>query len=133
MAFIFYTRITIGYSVPWRIVHDLLISAALSTKQILPDPKPFVLQHSLDDFYVSYELNVFTAHPENMQKIYSELHENIQDKFNQAGIEINSPHYTSIRDGNRIAIPDEHLPKNYKAPGFNIEQIREPAKGGGKS
>lgn len=130
---IFYTRITIGYSVPWRIVHDLLISAALSTKQILPDPKPFVLQHSLDDFYVSYELNVFTAHPENMQKIYSELHENIQDKFNQAGIEINSPHYTSIRDGNRIAIPDEHLPKNYKAPGFNIEQIREPTKGGGKS
>jgi small-conductance mechanosensitive channel len=130
---IFYTRVTIGYSVPWRIVHDLLNNAALSTKDILSDPKPFVLQHSLDDFYVSYELNSFTAHPENMQNIYSQLHENIQDKFHEAGIEINSPHYAAIRDGSRTAIPDEYLPKNYKAPGFNLNQNRESTKDSGKS
>jgi small-conductance mechanosensitive channel len=130
---IFYTRVTIGYSVPWRHVHDLLIQAALSTKAIVRDPKPFVLQHSLDDFYVSYELNAFTSHPENMQRTYSKLHENIQDEFNQAGIEINSPHYTSVRDGNRVAIPEEYLPKDYKAPGFNIEQIPESTKNSGKS
>ena len=43
-----------------------------------------------------------------------------QDQFNEAGVEINSPHYTSLRDGNRIAIPDEHIPKSYKEPSFGI-------------
>jgi hypothetical protein len=57
------------------------------------------------DFYVSYELNAFTTHPQNMQFIYSELHRNIQDRFNEGGIEINFPHYASIRGGNRRAIP----------------------------
>ena len=103
---IFYTSVSIGYNAPWKKVHELLIAAALSTKEVLEAPRPFVLQSNLDDFYASYELNAFTAYPENMQCIYSDLHQNIQDKFNEAGIEINSPHYTTLRDGNRIAIPD---------------------------
>jgi len=122
---IFYTRVSIGYNSPWKKVHQLLINAALSTKDVLKDPQPFVLQSSLDDFYVSYELNAFTAVPENMQIIYSDLHQNIQDQFNDAGIEINSPHFTSLRDGNRIAIPDEYIPQSYKEPVFGLRKVSE--------
>src|SRR5262249_7356497 len=120
---IFYTRVSIGYNTPWRKVHELLINAALSTEDILPSPRPFVLESSLDDFYVSYELNAFTANPHNRQAIYSQLHQNIQDHFNAAGIEINSPHYTSLRDGNRIAIPENYIPPGYDHPGFRLRQI----------
>jgi small-conductance mechanosensitive channel len=122
---IFYTKISIGYSTPWRKVHELLIDAALSTKDVLQSPRPFVLQPNLEDFYVAYELNAFTDHPENMQVIYSDLHQNIQDKFNEAGIEITSPHYTSLRDGNRIAIPEDYIPKDYKEPAFGVRHLRE--------
>ncbi len=61
-----------------------------------------------------------------MQTIYSDLHQNIQDQFNEAGIEINSPRYTSLRDGNRIAIPDEYIAKGYKELGFGLRQVSEP-------
>jgi small-conductance mechanosensitive channel len=119
---IFHTTVTIGYSAPWRQVHELLMSAALATDDILRNPAPFVLQTDLNDFYVAYELNARTANPQNMQTIYSQLHQNIQDKFNEAGVEINSPHYTSLRDGNRITIPDEYLPANYKSPAFEVQR-----------
>ncbi len=117
---ILHTSVTIGYDAPWRVVHQLLLDAALSTENILKDPKPFVFQTSLDDFYVSYQLNAFTDVPAVMAKTYSDLHQNIQDKFNEAGVEITSPHYKSIRDGNVMAIPEGYLPKNYEAPPFRI-------------
>jgi small-conductance mechanosensitive channel len=119
---LFHTKVSIGYNAPWKEVHDLLVAAALSTRDVLKDPRPFVLQSSLDDFYVSYELNAFTTHPQNMQFIYSDLHRNIQDRFNEGRIEINSPHYVSIRDGNRIAVPDQYIAKNYQEPGFHISE-----------
>jgi small-conductance mechanosensitive channel len=121
---LFHTKVSIAYNAPWKEVHDLLVAAALSTKDVLKQPQPFVLQSSLDDFYVSYELNAFTAHPQNMQFIYSDLHRNIQDRFNEGGIEINSPHYVSIRDGNRIAVPDEYIAKDYQEPGFRIGETK---------
>ena len=114
------TTVTIGYDVPWRLMHEALIKAALATADILPEPKPFVLQTSLDDFYVSYELNAYTNQPPKMAVIYSELHQNIQDKCNEAGIEIMSPHYQSLRDGNATTIPADHLPKDYQAPPFQV-------------
>ncbi|MCD4785507.1 MAG: mechanosensitive ion channel [Candidatus Eremiobacteraeota bacterium] len=117
---ILHKNITIGYDAPWRQVHELLINAATEIKYVLDDPKPFVLQKSLDDFYVSYEINAYTNHPELMDEIYSELHENIQDKFNEAGVEIMSSHYSSLRDGNEITIPEDKRPKDYTPPPFNI-------------
>lgn len=99
------TTVTIGYDAPWRKVHDLLIQAALATRDILSEPKPFVLQTSLDDYYVSYELNAYTHAPERMVVIYSELHQNIQDWFNEAGVEIMSPRYTAYREGSEVTIP----------------------------
>jgi len=102
------TTVTIGYDVPWRKVHDLLIQSALATRDILSDPKPFVLQTSLDDYYVSYELNAYTHIPERMAMIYSELHQNIQDWFNEAGVEIMSPGYTAYREGSEVTIPTQY-------------------------
>ena len=99
------TTITIGYDVPWRKVHQLLIDAALATPGIIKDPKPFVLQTSLDDFYVSYELNAFTKDPSWMAVLYSRLHQNIQDEFTNAGVEIMSPGFTAYRNGNPLTIP----------------------------
>ena len=64
-----------------------------------------MLQTALNDFYVSYEINAYTDAPEYLSRIYSELHQNIQDKFNEGGVEIMSPHYTNLRDGNQTTIP----------------------------
>jgi len=120
---IFHTTVTIGYTAPWRQVHELLISAAVATDDVLHDPPPFVLQTALNDFYVAYELNAYTAKPSNMLDVYSALHQNIQDKFNEAGVEINSPHYTALRDGNQTTIPESYLPDDYTTPAFGIQEV----------
>ncbi|MBA5868231.1 MAG: mechanosensitive ion channel [Nitrospira sp. CR1.3] len=117
------TSVTIGYDAPWRKVHELLIAAARATAQILPDPEPFVLQTSLSDFYVTYEINAYTDQPNLMATIYAELHQNIQDTFNEAGVEIMSPHYTQVRDGNQTTIPEQYLPKDYQAPAFRFNWL----------
>jgi small-conductance mechanosensitive channel len=118
---IFHTTVTIGYDAPWRTVHQLLISAAHSTGHVLQHPAPFVLQEALNDFFVSYELNAYTDSPREMLTIYSELHQNIQDKFNDAGVEICSPHFSALRDGNVIAIPDQYIKPDYQTPSFRVQ------------
>ncbi|MGK7917865.1 MAG: mechanosensitive ion channel family protein, partial [Prochloraceae cyanobacterium] len=75
--------ITLGYDVPWRKVYQTLVSAANATSHIIKEPAPFVIQISLDDYYVSYQLKAYTEHPELMVKTYSELYEHIQDKCNE--------------------------------------------------
>lgn len=117
---ILHTTITIGYDVPWRQVHELMINAALKTNGIEKDKKPFVFQTSLDDFYVSYQVNCFTHDSHRMAAIYSELHQNIQDLFNEAGVEIMSPHYRAARDGNLTTIPANYLPPDYEVPSFRV-------------
>ncbi len=102
---ILHTTVTIGYDVPWNKIHELLISAAKSTQGVSKEKKPFVLQTSLDDFSVAYEINAYTNKPEDAALIYSELHQHIQDAFNDAGVEIMSPNYNAIRDGNALAMP----------------------------
>jgi small-conductance mechanosensitive channel len=115
---IMHSTITIGYDVPWRKMEAVLIKAALKTPLLLDDPAPFVLQTSLDDFYVSYQINAYTREPNKQANIYSNLHANIQDFCNEAGIEIMSPHYRAARDGNQSTIPADQLPKDYKTPSF---------------
>lgn len=122
---IIHTTITIGYDAPWKDVHQALIDAALRTDLILKNPEPFVLQTSLDDFYVSYQLNGYTKEANTQARIYSQLHQNIQDCFNQAGIEIMSPHYRGQRDGNNTTIPSSYLDKDYEAPAFAIKQVSQ--------
>ena len=99
-----HTGVTIGYDVPWPKVQELLLAAAAATDQIEQDPAPFVLQTALDDNYVAYELNAFTKNAGLRPKIYSDLHANILDAFHSAGVEITSPHYRAVRDGNEPAM-----------------------------
>lgn len=102
---ILFTSVTLGYDIPWRKIHETLIEAALATKFVEKDPKPYVLQTSLDDFYVTYQLNAFTKEASKQAMIYSELHQNIQDFCQKNGIEIMSPHYRANRDGSATTIP----------------------------
>ncbi len=120
-----HTTVTIGYDVPWRQVHQILINAAKKTSNLNLEIAPFVLQTSLDDFYVSYQLNAHTNEPDKQPAIYSELHQNIQDGFNEQGIEILSPHYRAARDGNAMAVPKDYLPDEYSSPAFKIKNEKE--------
>ncbi|AYL97348.1 mechanosensitive ion channel family protein [Mucilaginibacter celer] len=122
LGLILNTSVTIGYDAPWQTIHNLLISAAEATEGILTEPKPFVLQTALNDFNVSYQINAYTDQPGRMAVIYSQLYQNIQDKFNEAGVEIMSPHFTAVRDGNHIQIPDNYVAEGYSKPGFKIEK-----------
>ncbi len=101
-----HTKITIGYDVPWQQVQKLLIAAAEQTENIVAQPAPFVLQTSLDDYYVSYEINGWTRKPEELPKIYSNLHANILDQFHGHKVEITSPRYSAVRDGNPLTVPE---------------------------
>ncbi|RLD50977.1 MAG: mechanosensitive ion channel family protein, partial [Bacteroidetes bacterium] len=107
LGLILHTSVTIGYDVKWETVNKLLLKAARRTTLVQKDPKPFVLQKSLDDFYVNYEINVYTKQAKKMPLIYSELHKNILEDFIAANIEILSPHYNAMRDGNEVAIPGQ--------------------------
>lgn len=117
---ILHTAITIGYDIAWRKVHELLLAAARATQGVIAEPAPFVLQTALNDFAVSYELNVTTADPKSLLKTQSELHQHIQDRFNEAGIEIMSPTYAAVRDGNQAVLPEDYLPKTSASGGFRI-------------
>ena len=114
------TTITIGYDVPGEKVRDLCLMAVDNTENFLKTPPPYTLQKSLDDFYVSYEIYGYTDQPKKMKQTYSDLHSNIRKFFDENGVEIMSPHYSSLRDGNAVTIPEKYLPKEYKAPPFNI-------------
>ncbi len=111
---ILHTTVTIGYETPWQQIHTLLKKAALATNMISKTPEPFVMQISLNEYYVSYQINAYTREPNLQADIYSELHRNILDAFNEAGIELMSPQYHGIRDANDIKIPDKHTPPENK-------------------
>ncbi|RZK40932.1 MAG: mechanosensitive ion channel family protein [Pedobacter sp.] len=95
---IIHYNVTIGYDIPWQRVYDLLIEAASKTIYIEQEPKPFVLQISLDDFNISYQINAYTKEANRQAVIYSNLLENIQDTFVKAGIEVLSPSYHVLRN-----------------------------------
>lgn len=102
---IIHSEVSIGYDVPWRVVNKLLIEAALNTPGVVDDPRPFVLSTSLSDWYPVYQVNAYIKDADRLADIYSALHQNIQDRFNEEGVEIMSPHYMAVRDGNASTIP----------------------------
>lgn len=120
---VLHSKVTIGYDVPWKEVHDLLRQAALATEGLEKEPDPFVLQTALNDYYVEYEINAYTKLPKIMARTYNELHRNIQDKFHEAGVEIASPSLMAYRDGNKTNIPDDYLPKDHNPPKTGIWPI----------
>jgi len=126
------TSVTIGYDTPWRQVHGLLLDAAARTSAVQANPKPWVIQTALNDFYVRYELDVYIDDPASQHFILSELNQNVQDAFFKAGVEILSPHYAQLRDGNKVAIPDEWLPPGSRDAAFKVQAtVIPPAAPGG--
>lgn len=99
------TTITIGYDVPWRQVHDLMRAAAASVPGLCHDPSPRVLQTSLNDFHISYELNACVRDVDRYRETLSELLAALQDQFAAAGVEILSPGYHAVRDGSASTVP----------------------------
>lgn len=102
---IIHSEVSIGYDVPWRKVNKLLIEAALNTPGVVDDPRPFVLSTSLNDWYPVYQVNAYIKDADRLAQIYSDLHQNIQDRFCEEGVEIMSPHYMAVRDGNASTLP----------------------------
>jgi small-conductance mechanosensitive channel len=99
------TTITIGYDVPWRQVHELMLSAARGVVGITDEIEPFVLQTSLNDYHISYELNAYVRDPATYRQTLSEVLAALQDHFAAADVEILSPGYHAIRNGNRSTVP----------------------------
>jgi small-conductance mechanosensitive channel len=116
---ILYTSVGIGYEVPWRQVEAMLLLAADRTKGLRTLPKPFVLQQSLGDFAITYELNVYCDDAKQMMKLYSELHRNILDVFNEYGVQIMTPNYVHDTEQPKLVTRDQ-----WYAPPAKAEQAK---------
>jgi small-conductance mechanosensitive channel len=99
------TSVTIGYDVPWRQVRELLLAAARSVAGIVGEPAPYVLQTSLNDFHITYELNASVGDVLTYRETLSDLLAAIQDQFAAADVEILSPAYHAMRNGNQSTVP----------------------------
>jgi len=103
---ILHTTVGIGYETPWRQVEAMLLIAAERTPAIMKHPKPFVRQLSLGDFAVTYEINVYCGNPQAMAQIYTALHGNILDVFNEHGVQIMTPAYEGDPESPKV-VPKE--------------------------
>jgi small-conductance mechanosensitive channel len=104
------TTVTIGYDTPWRQVHALLEGAAEKTAGLRQEPPPFVLQMGLSDWYPEYRLVAVIDNPPDRLNVLSDLHKNIQDLFNQYGVQIMSPHYINDPPEPFLVPPDRRSP-----------------------
>jgi small-conductance mechanosensitive channel len=98
------TGVTIGYDAPWRVVYEMLLAAADRTAGVRKEPAPVVFQPELSDFYVVYQLTVRLEPDADRLGVLTELHQNIQDAFNERGVQIMSPHYEG-QPGERVWVP----------------------------
>jgi small-conductance mechanosensitive channel len=94
-GYILDVTVTIGYGTPWRQVHAMLLEAARRTQGVLENPPPYVIQTALSDFYVEYRLIAYAGPtaPAKRARAMSDLHANVQDVFNEFGVQIMSPHF----------------------------------------
>ena len=106
------TKITIGYDVPWRQVHAMLLMAAARVPDVVEDPPPRILQTALNDFYVEYTMIVRINEPSRRIVILSDVHAHIQDVFNEFGVQIMSPNYEADPAQAKVVPRDEW----FKAP-----------------
>jgi small-conductance mechanosensitive channel len=120
---VIHSIITLGYDAPWVEVHKLLKKCAERTDGLLDTPEPWVLQTSLDGAWVAYQINACTDRAEAMPQIYSDLRANIQDVFNEAGIELMTTSFHSVRDGNMSTIPENYDIGDQSKSGFRILDV----------
>ena len=117
---ILHTTVGIGYETPWRQVEAMLIEAANRTEGLLREPPPFVLQTSLGDFCVTYEINAYCDRPQEMAKLYTALHRNILDVFNEHGVQIMTPAYEGDPGQPKVVPKDQWYAAPAKAPGGEV-------------
>jgi small-conductance mechanosensitive channel len=109
---ILHTEVGIGYETPWRQVEAMLLAAAERTPGLATEPRAFVLLKKLGDFAVTYELNAFCADVPAMNTLYTALHRNILDIFNEYGVQIMTPAYEGDPAEPKV-VPPKHW---YAAP-----------------
>jgi small-conductance mechanosensitive channel len=109
---VIHSLVGIGYDAPWRQVEAMLLEAAARTEGVKTEPPPFVLQRALGDFAVQYEINGYWDGSGSLLKLYSRLHANIQDVFNEHGVQIMSPAYEADPAEPKLVPPE----KWYEAP-----------------
>ena len=108
---ILHTAVGIGYETPWRQVEAMLLMAAERTPGLLREPAPFVLQLSLTDFAVTYELNVYCDQPGEMDRLYTELHRCVLDVFNEYSVQIMTPAYIADPAEPKVVPPEQWFAK----------------------
>jgi len=107
LGLIIHTIVGIGYETPWRQVDAMLKLAANRTKGILKNPPPFVLKKSLADYAINYEINGYCKDVKNINSIYTELHQNILDVFNENNVQIMTPSYVADTDIPKVVPKDQ--------------------------
>jgi small-conductance mechanosensitive channel len=120
-----YTSATIGYDVPRTEVECLMLEAARGSTAVVATPAPFVLMRALGDYSIEYQLNaaIDSSQARDLPQLYSALHCRVYDAFARAGVEILSPSYFALRDGNRATIP-ESLRPDLKPGSFRVRVER---------
>lgn len=113
---ILHTTVGIGYDTPWRQVEAMLLLAASRTPGALREPAPFILQKALGDFAVTYELNAYCDRPAEMNRIYTDLHRNILDVFNEYGVAIMTPAYEGDPEQPKLVARDQWYAAPARAP-----------------
>ena len=122
---IVHTNVGIGYETPWRQVEAMLIQAARRTPGIRAEPEPFVLQRSLGDFAVNYEINAYTDEPRRILGTYSDLHRNILDVFNEYGVQIMTPAYEGDPEQAKVVPRDQWFTSPAALPTAIPERVVE--------
>ncbi len=107
LGLILHTRVGIGYETPWRQVEAMLLIAADRTPGFLKEPPPFVRQLSLGDFAVTYEINGYCDNAQAMGQIYTALHRNVLDVFNDHGVQIMTPAYEGDPETPKVVPKDQ--------------------------
>jgi small-conductance mechanosensitive channel len=116
--FMIHTTVTIGYSTPWRQVHAMLMEGATRSPGVATDPAPYVVQTALSDFYVEYRLCAQSNRhaPSRRAEVISQLHSNVQDVFNENGVQIMSPHYMADTPEPQVVKPGPWAPQPQGTP-----------------
>jgi small-conductance mechanosensitive channel len=98
--YIIRTPVYLGYEVSWQQAYQALIKAAKGIPGMLTEPEPFVLQETLNEVFVTYQLSIYIDEEyfkdkslKEFEQIRSQLHENIRDCCAEASIRIFAPSY----------------------------------------
>jgi small-conductance mechanosensitive channel len=118
----------IGYEVPWRQVESMLLMAATRTKELLSQPPPFVIQKSLGDFAVVYELNVYCDQPDKQSMLYGKLHRNILDVFNEFSVQIMTPAYEGDPETPKVVPKEKWFPQPAEANDRPVSVVKTPGR-----